>query len=340
MKMESSFDMSGSTTFEVRRVEELSGFFSFPTLKLITNASSTYICQDLTNQVVWRGTDFGYLKPILPNALRGVSIGEIESKFEPEMEEDEKKSIALRVVTQLIVEENVLTPRWKGVALTAVATHDAEKGIEDGSTLSTLPWVNMKFSSPSPGATHSVVEGYSKLAEYGIRVMGEPMSLQDLAQYKYHIDLGGGGGTTWTGTVQKLAMPGLLFHHVTPTKDYIHDWMTPWIHYVPVAADLRDLREKYEWAESHPQAAKLISEQGTEFMRHLSTPEGFEEMYRKAFFEPVRRVIEAYVPVSSSWREVLRSFEGSNIRQIKRCTGRSHPYGTAWECDNTENKDI
>jgi hypothetical protein len=239
------------------------------------------------------------------------------------MGEDEKKLIALGVVTQLI-EENVLSPRWKGVALTAVATHDAEKAMEDGSTLSTLPWVNMKFSRPSSAATHSAVEGYTKLAEYGIGAIGEQMSLQDLAQYKYHIDLGGGGGTTWTGTFQKLAMPGLLFHHVTPTKDYIHDWMTPWIHYVPVAADLRDLREKYEWAESHPQAAKLIAEQGTEFMRHLTTPEGFEEHYQKAFSEPVRRVIEAYVPASSSWREVVRTFEGSNIHQIKRCTGRSY----------------
>ena len=55
------------------------------------------------------------------------------------------------------------------------------------------------------------------------------MSLPGLAQYKYHINPGGGGGSTWSGTIVKLAMPGLLFHHyLTPTKDYFHDWLVPW----------------------------------------------------------------------------------------------------------------
>lgn len=33
---------------------------------------------------------------------------------------------------------------------------------------------------------------------------GDRMSRPELAKYKYHIDLGGGGGTTWTGTIEKL----------------------------------------------------------------------------------------------------------------------------------------
>ena len=279
---------------------------------------------------------------------------EIESKFEPEMGEDEKKTTALGVVSQLI-DENVLAPRWKGVALTILEDSDARKANEDELPPSELssssrPWVNIKFSRANPGG----VDGYPELAQYGIHPIGEAMSLQDLAQYKYHIDLGGGGGTTWTGTIQKLAMPGLLFHHVTPTKDYIHDWMTPWVHYVPVAGDLRDLREKYEWAENHPQASKLIAEQGTDFIRHLTTPEGFDEIYQNVFFEPVRRVIDAYDPVSSSWREVLRGLEGSNMKQVMRCTGNirhqnlgdlvtlrtvrlfsiDHPQ-FVWDCDET-----
>lgn len=47
-----------------------------------------------------------------------------------------------------------------------------------------------------------------------------------------------------TGTVEKLAMPGLLFHHVSPTKDYIHDRLKPWKHYIPVRPDLKDLKAK------------------------------------------------------------------------------------------------
>lgn len=80
-------------------------------------------------------------------------------------------------------------------------------------------------------------------------------------------------GTTWSGTLEKMAMPGVLFHHETPTKvkkiifilycitlqrfltsqfptkDYIHDRMKAWVHYVPIQEDLSDLYEKYQWAE-------------------------------------------------------------------------------------------
>lgn len=59
-------------------------------------------------------------------------------------------------------------------------------------------------------------------------------------------------------------MPGLLFHHITPTRDYIHDQIHPWVHYVPVREDLTDLMEKLEWAETHQDEARRISENATE----------------------------------------------------------------------------
>jgi hypothetical protein len=77
---------------------------------------------------------------------------------------------------------------------------------------------------------------------------------------------------------------------------------------VPVANNLCDLREKYEWAKSHPQMAKLIIEQGKEFMWHLMMLEELNEMYQKTSFEPVQWVIETYVLVSSSWKEVQMCF--------------------------------
>ena len=227
--------------------------------------------------------------------------------------------MALGVLSHCI-NKNILPPQWKGVVLTVVVESEALKANEDGllsePSSSSLPRVNIKFSSPLPGDQNH--EEFPKLAEYGIQAIGKSMSLQDLAHYKYHIDMGGGGSTMWTGAVQKLAMPGLLFHHVTPTKDCIPNLMTPWVHYVPVVGDLCDLREKYEWAKSHPQVAKLISKQGTEFMRNFVAPEGFDEMYQQVFFEPVRRVIKAYRPVSSSWREVS---DGSSFKQVMQCSG-------------------
>lgn len=146
-----------------------------------------------------------------------------------------------------------------------------------------------------------------------------------------HIDLGGGGGTTWSGTLHKLAFPGLLFHHVTLTKDYFHEYMKPWKHYVPVAPDLADLKEKFDWAQSHPKKAFQIARNGSELMRFLTSPKGMEERYQNDILDPLRAVIEAYIPLSQtkeykdkSWKEVLTELEGpSNMLPILKCTGES-----------------
>ena len=168
-------------------------------------------------------------------------------------------------------------------------------------------------------------EKYKTYDEFDIAT-GDYMSRFDLAKYKYHIDLGGGGGTTWTGTLEKLAMPGLLFHHVTPTKDYFHDRLVPWVHYVPVAPDLSDVKEKFDWAESHPEEAKGISDQATAFMQSLGTDEGFAQMFEEEFTEPIRRAMDAYSPVSvaspgKSWEDMLE--EGGMIPAMT-CTGYSN----------------
>lgn len=156
--------------------------------------------------------------------------------------------------------------------------------------------------------------------------IGDRMSREEMAKYRYQLDIGGGGGTTWSGTVQKLAMPGLLFHHETPTKDYIHDIMKPWIHYVPVRSDLRDLKEKFDWAESHPEAAKRIAGQGTALVRSLGTPEGFGEMFNEVFVAQLQRVMDAYQPVSTthpglSWGEVLKNNGVREMRPRAACNG-------------------
>ncbi len=235
------------------------------------------------------------------------------------MDEVDVRSAAVTAMTQVY---DKFLPRWKGVVLTAKAELDADIMKEDAGH-SSLPWVNIKFSGGHPGVDPTF---YSELAKLGIEAVGNYMDATELAKYKYQIDLAGGGGTTWTGTMQKLAMPGLLFHHITPTKDYIHDWMQPWIHYIPVAEDLHDLREMYDWAEANPQAAKRISENASDLMRHLNTPEGMDELYQQSFVEPVRRVIEAYQPVSVahpglSWSDVLTSLGGDSWVMNYQCMG-------------------
>jgi len=126
---------------------------------------------------------------------------------------------------------------------------------------------------------------------------------------------------------------GVLFHHVTPTADWFHSYLTPSEHYIPVRADLTDLREKYEWAETYQEQARRISENGTKFMRWMGTEEGFAKLYEERLVAPLRGVIEAYEGVPQSLmvlinqrsREVENSKEGNGggFTIVGRCDGKS-----------------
>jgi hypothetical protein len=195
----------------------------------------------------------------------------------------------------------------------------AESEIEAARS-NTLPKVNIKFTTAAEGGKHpakGAIE-YKEWEEIGFLVAGDAMDEEQLSKFKYHIDIGGGGGTTWTGTVRKLGMPGLLFHHITPTKDYIHDQIIPWIHYVPVRSDLEDLMEKLEWAETHQDEARRISENATELMKRLSTSEGFEHLFAQHILNPLLEVIEAYSP--KSWNDTFEQLGGGVFLPFIECT--------------------
>jgi|Transcript_4916 hypothetical protein len=118
-------------------------------------------------------------------------------------------------------------------------------------------------------------------------------------------------------------MPGLLFHHQTPTKDYLHDILVPWVHYVPIKQDLSDLKEKYEWAESHPIQAQRIANRASSLALMFGTQRGFKAMYNKFYLEPLQSVVNAYQPLPSGqdWREIIASVE-PELRPILKCAGK------------------
>ena len=89
--------------------------------------------------------------------------------------------------------------------------------------------------------------------------------------------------------------------------------------------DLSDLKEKFDWAESHPLKAKRISEQATEFVKWLGTPEGMNEMFHQFYKWPIEQVVEAYHPaVKKNWRDVMSQVTDKQeyvLRPILHCGG-------------------
>ncbi|KAL7465301.1 hypothetical protein ACHAXS_005628 [Conticribra weissflogii] len=301
--------------------------------------------EELIPTVVWRGTDFpGYLH-------------HVRDFRQPDFEQDVGKRVsnggggdeAEAAVKAMREVYDYLIPRWKGVVLTAEAELEARKRRrqqqqqQQQSQLQpqsqqqqptpqqqfnnepVIPWADIKFADCIHEKTKTPamnVDYYQQFMNVGIPAAGPSMPLEELAKYRYHIDIGGGGGTTWSGTIEKLAMPGLLFHHVTPTKDYNYDLLVPWVHYVPIKEDLSDLHEKYLWAESHPLLARQISDRATEFARRLGTYQGFHEMYLDLYKQPLERLLEAYQPTEEPWDIVMKRLTGRDMVPVMKCNNQ------------------
>ena len=123
------------------------------------------------------------------------------------------------------------------------------------------------------------------------------MSLEQLAAFRYQLDLGGAGGTTWEGTLEKLAMPGVLLHHETPAMDWFYDQIHPYEHYIPVRTDLADLYQQYKWAESHQDQAKAIAQRGTAFARRFLSNAELPLQHQHYFGQNnsiLQRIVDSY----------------------------------------------
>jgi hypothetical protein len=199
-----------------------------------------------------------------------------------------------------------LTPRWRGAALSVKAKYiDKEEE----------PWIDTMFTPETK--VHKFLGGVGLPVGTNKRVPPHEMS-----RYRYQIDYGGGGGTSWDGTIHKLLMPGVLFHHETNTKDFFYDEMKPYVHFIPVKQDLSDLREKFEWAVAHPEEAETIAKQATEFASGLFKSRYLRKLYDDLYINYLGQVVDAYDPGTTG-----RSFQ-EKISMYKAAGYRIHPVAT------------
>jgi len=278
--------------------------------------------------IVWRGGDHQFLGDFQHRLLRGnemLSLGVLPDDL----------SDGKALVQMFLDRWDMLIPRWRAVALSLGAKMGAQVGYDEVSKMEGLgradslrcddgcrivrsirsggggkevdeaPWIDVKFFAASD-------ERFGGFTSLGLDVVTDQyMDKDELASYRYHIDLGGGGGTTWEGTLTKLALPGLLFHHETLTKDDFHDRMVPWKHYVPVKMDLSDLKDRFDWAEAHPDTAQEISRAGTELAKEMASEEYLAELWDLNFRRRLDEVIKAYLPGEDETMEsILESYSG------------------------------
>jgi Glycosyl transferase family 90 len=95
---------------------------------------------------------------------------------------------------------------------------------------------------------------------------GDPAHLEfhELAEYRYHLDIGGLSGTAWGGLRWKLCTGLLVFKVESWANDWWYDTLQPWVHYIPVKPDVSDLHERYQWTQDNPEKAQEIAHAGRE----------------------------------------------------------------------------
>jgi hypothetical protein len=102
---------------------------------------------------------------------------------------------------------------------------------------------------------------YASLLRH-LHVADVPISQQ--VRYKYLIALEGNDYATslpWSLATNSVVL------RVTPHWETIFDEsLRPWVHYVPVAEDLSDLGEVFEWCESHTAEVKEIISNANEYI--------------------------------------------------------------------------
>lgn len=111
---------------------------------------------------------------------------------------------------------------------------------------------------------------------------------RDMVNFKFLVDIDG-NANSWN-FIQRLRMGCCILKVDSPWIQWFDHRIEPWVHYVPVKADLSDLLERAEWCLTHDSEAARIAENS----RRLGLSFRFEMEMRQAALD----ILQASEPLS------------------------------------------
>eukprot|EP00301_Raphidiophrys_heterophryoidea_P019057 c4041_g1_i1.p1 GENE.c4041_g1_i1~~c4041_g1_i1.p1 ORF type:complete len:476 (+),score=90.87 c4041_g1_i1:51-1478(+) len=81
-------------------------------------------------------------------------------------------------------------------------------------------------------------------------IVGNGMANSEMMRYRGQVDVDG-NGSAWSGSFWKLLSGSVTIKVAGDFVQWYHYLVKPWEHYLPVKADMEDLREKVEWVVSN-----------------------------------------------------------------------------------------
>lgn len=190
----------------------------------------------LISKAFWRGSDYPFLQP----TLVGGAAKPPSSAFYRQLRSPDKTGAARGLLAG-----SKIGPRLRAVLMSFLHPE----------------LIDAKFFNWNPRT-----QAVKSLREMGL-VTDDHVGLETFGRYRYQLDLGGGGGTTWSGVIPKLSLPGVLLHHETMMIDSYFPLLKPWEHYLPLESDLSNLQELIQWVEQHPKQARIISDKASAWVR-------------------------------------------------------------------------
>ncbi len=88
-------------------------------------------------------------------------------------------------------------------------------------------------------------------------------------RHKYLLDVDG-EVNAWSGLFWKLYSNSVVFKVDSHYEQWYYRRLEPWVHYIPVAGDLSDLEEKFDWAVTHDDICSQIAQSGRVLASSLS----------------------------------------------------------------------
>ena len=100
------------------------------------------------------------------------------------------------------------------------------------------------------------------------RILRTHTPMRDHAQYRYQIDIDG-VANAWA-TLERFLCGSCVLKVQSLFEMWYYPSIHPWVHYVPVQADLSDLEERLHWCFEHSEEARAIAEAGRAFALSLT----------------------------------------------------------------------
>lgn len=111
------------------------------------------------------------------------------------------------------------------------------------------------------------------------KLKGDWVSYEKQLEYKYHI-LIDGNVSSYTCSGWRFFINSVVFKPDSTWVQWYYDALKPYVHYVPVAANLADLPHKIKWAMHHDKQAKAIAGNAREFaLTHITLPNSLLYLY-------------------------------------------------------------